>query len=88
MLHYGYTAIANYESGRNEPSIRDLIRLADYFQVSVDYLIGRSDLKQRVGGLKLVKRRVTRADLYKKYEKISLAQVLLWADAQTKKDGP
>ena len=32
-LHYGYTAIANYESGRNEPSIDDLI-------VTVDELIG------------------------------------------------
>ncbi len=40
-LDYGYTAIANYESGRNEPSISDLIRLADYFQVSLDALVGR-----------------------------------------------
>ena len=24
MLNYGYTAIANYESGRNQPSIPDL----------------------------------------------------------------
>ena len=40
-LGYGYTAIANYESGRNEPSISDLIRLADYFQVSLDALVGR-----------------------------------------------
>ena len=27
MLGYGYTAIANYESGRNEPSLGDLCRL-------------------------------------------------------------
>lgn len=41
-LDYGYTASANYESGRNEPSISDLIRLADYFQVSLDALVGRN----------------------------------------------
>ena len=39
-LHYGYTAIANYESGRNEPSIDDLIRLAKVLNVTVDELIG------------------------------------------------
>ena len=41
QLGYGYTAIANYESGRNEPSIDDLIKIADYFDVSVDHLVGR-----------------------------------------------
>ena len=33
----------NYEIGRNQPSIEMLIKIADYFLVSVDYLIGRSD---------------------------------------------
>ena len=28
-------------SGINEPSIENLIRLAEYFECSVDYLIGR-----------------------------------------------
>ena len=40
-LGYGYTAIANYESGRNEPSLQDLVRIADFFDVSVDSLLGR-----------------------------------------------
>ena len=41
QLGYGYTAVANYESGRNEPSIDDLIKIADYFGVSMDRLVGR-----------------------------------------------
>ncbi|MDO4756480.1 MAG: helix-turn-helix transcriptional regulator, partial [Parabacteroides sp.] len=41
QLGYGYTAVANYESGRNEPSIDDLIKIAEYFEVSMDYLVGR-----------------------------------------------
>lgn len=45
LLHYRHTAVANYESGRNEPSIQDLVTLADFFQVSVDYLVGRTDAK-------------------------------------------
>ena len=31
----------NYELGRNEPSIRDLIKIADLFQISLDALVGR-----------------------------------------------
>ena len=34
---------ANWEQGRAEPSAEDLVRLADYFDVSVDYLLGRED---------------------------------------------
>lgn len=45
LLHYHYTAISNYEAGRNQPKINDLIRLANIFGVSVDYLLGLSDVK-------------------------------------------
>ena len=41
----GATAIANYESGKNQPSISVLQLLADVFHVSMDYLIGYSDVK-------------------------------------------
>ncbi|MCI1958805.1 MAG: helix-turn-helix domain-containing protein [Clostridia bacterium] len=45
-LNYGYTAVSNYESGRNEPGIRELIILSDIFGVSVDYLIGKTDKRK------------------------------------------
>ena len=32
-----------YEYGEREPSFQKLIALADYFDVSLDYLVGRSD---------------------------------------------
>lgn len=44
-LHYSHTAIANYESGRNEPSLSDLCRLADILGVSTDALLGREGVK-------------------------------------------
>lgn len=34
--------INKYENGNAEPNIRTLIALADYFETSVDYLIGRT----------------------------------------------
>ncbi|GCB28400.1 XRE family transcriptional regulator [Firmicutes bacterium AM29-6AC] len=45
MLNYGYTAIANYESGRNQPSISDLKKIASIFNVSMDYLLGVNDIR-------------------------------------------
>jgi len=42
-LNYGRTAIAGYESGRNQPDYNILTKLADYFDVSADYLLGRTD---------------------------------------------
>ena len=32
-----------YEKGEQEPNINGLMTLADYFDVSLDYLVGRSD---------------------------------------------
>ena len=32
-----------YEEGKNEPNIARLIALADFFDVSLDYLMGRTD---------------------------------------------
>ena len=32
-----------YENGKAEPSLENLVKLADLFDVSVDYLLGRTD---------------------------------------------
>ncbi len=32
-----------YESGHNEPNIKSLIALADFYNVTIDYLVGRTD---------------------------------------------
>ncbi len=36
-------SIYTYEKGRNYPDIPRLIALADYFDVTTDYLLGRTD---------------------------------------------
>lgn len=36
-------AITNYESGIREPSLETLKKLCDFFDVTADYLIGRTD---------------------------------------------
>lgn len=43
LLNISPRAFRFYESGDREPNIAGLIALADYFKVSLDYLVGRSD---------------------------------------------
>ena len=42
-LNTTQNTISRYETGEREPGIDELIKIADYFNVSVDYLIGRTD---------------------------------------------
>ena len=35
--------VSSWEQGKTEPSIEDLIKMADLFNVTVDYLVGRTD---------------------------------------------
>lgn len=44
LMNMSKMAISHWEGGHSEPSIRQLILLSDYFEVSVDYLIGKTDL--------------------------------------------
>jgi len=39
--------IQSYELGEKKPGLDVLISLADYFNVSLDYLVGRSDKPNR-----------------------------------------
>ncbi|MGE5404582.1 MAG: helix-turn-helix domain-containing protein [Candidatus Saccharibacteria bacterium] len=41
-LHIGKSAIALYETGRRQPDPETLDKIADFFDVSVDYLLGRT----------------------------------------------
>lgn len=42
-LNVSQNTISRYETGQREPSIVDLIKIADYFNVSIDYLLERTD---------------------------------------------
>jgi transcriptional regulator with XRE-family HTH domain len=47
LLDVSERAYQHYEAGTREPNITSLIALADYFNVSLDYLVGRSDMPER-----------------------------------------
>lgn len=46
-LHIGANQIKYWENNGNVPDGLTLIKLADYFNVSVDYLLGKTDKKNK-----------------------------------------
>ena len=42
-LEVSQELISHYETGKSKPNIETLIRLADYFNCSTDYLLGRTN---------------------------------------------
>lgn len=42
-LNMSQNTISRYETGERQAGYDELIRIADYFNVSIDYLLGRSD---------------------------------------------
>ncbi len=43
MLHMSQTGYSKYETGENDLPTAVLIRLAQYYQTSIDYLLGLTD---------------------------------------------
>lgn len=43
-LHVSTSTYGLWEQGRNEPDSKRLLELADFFDVTVDYLLGRESL--------------------------------------------
>ena len=42
-LNTNQNTISRYENGEREPGINELIKIADYFNISIDYLLERTD---------------------------------------------
>ncbi|WP_295765053.1 helix-turn-helix domain-containing protein [uncultured Oscillibacter sp.] len=43
ILGMSFRGYQNYETGQSEPKLATLIAIADYYRVSIDYLVGRTD---------------------------------------------
>ncbi len=53
VLKVGTSTLGMYETNKREPSPKVLRRIADYFNVSTDYLLGRSNSKAKSDSLSL-----------------------------------
>ena len=46
ILHISQSSYSHYETGSRNIPIEMLIRLANYYDISIDYLVGRTDKKE------------------------------------------
>ena len=46
ILHISQRSYSHYETGSRNIPVEMLIRLTNYYDISVDYLIGRTDKKE------------------------------------------
>lgn len=66
------TALSNWKSGRSTPSSKTLQKVADYFGVTVDYLMtGRNDVKEKAPELTARDERDIAKDLNNIMEKLT-----------------
>ena len=63
--------ISAYERGKNEPSIEMLKRLATYFNTSVDYLIGFTEVKTPIDKILEGKMTAQEAEVLDNFRKLS-----------------
>lgn len=45
-LNTNQNTISRYETGEREPGITELIQIADFFNISIDYLLERTDIPE------------------------------------------
>jgi transcriptional regulator with XRE-family HTH domain len=53
-LNTTVTTISRYESGEREPNLEKLCMLADFFNVSLDYLLGREQTVNNIKNSEIV----------------------------------
>jgi transcriptional regulator with XRE-family HTH domain len=44
-LYLGQTSVSKYESGKQIPEMPTLQKIADFFEISIDYLLGKTDIR-------------------------------------------
>lgn len=47
-LGYSYTAVSNYENAEHQPDYNTLMKIAEYFNVSIDFLMGADDCMEQM----------------------------------------
>ncbi len=67
-------SINKYENHKIEPDIDTLIKIADYFETSVDYLIGHSTIRRKIERTEEYELNAEESSLIEQYRKLSTKQ--------------
>lgn len=81
--------VSAYENGKHLPSLKSLIKMADLFHVSTDYLIGRSDIRNVSQDEALPNEDIALLDCFHDLDTVGKARLVAYAQGlsdQTAKD--
>ncbi len=74
ILLVSQQSIYKYENGITSPDIETLIRMADYFNTSIDYLVEHTDISHKIEHVEENMLNNDETSLIKKYRTISPSQ--------------
>ena len=67
-------SINKYENHDVEPDIATLIRMADYFNTSVDFLIGHSDIRRKIEITRVYELNQDESEMIENYRRLANKQ--------------
>lgn len=67
-------SVNKYENHKIEPDIETLIKIADYFSTSIDYLVGHTEIDHIIEKVEQFELNKTEAELMNNYRKLSVKQ--------------
>ena len=71
--------VSAYENGKHLPSLKSLIKMADIFHVSTDYLIGRSDVRKPSATSPLPNEDIALLDCFHDLDTVDKARLVAYA---------
>jgi transcriptional regulator with XRE-family HTH domain len=74
QLNLSQKMISSYETGKNEPSLSTLERMADIFDTSIDYIIGYTDIRQPLDKINQVSLSADECTLLNKFRTLTEKQ--------------
>lgn len=70
ILHVSQQSVYKYENGVTSPDFQTLMRMADFFDTSIDYLIGYTDISHKIEPVTEYKLNPDEEDLIRKYRSL------------------
>lgn len=74
ILHVSQQSVYKYENNITSPDIETLIRMADYFNTSIDYLVEHTDIPHKIEPVKENMLNEDETKLIERYRKMSSSQ--------------
>lgn len=70
ILHISQQSVYKYENGLTAPDFQTLMRMADFFDTSIDYLIGYTDIPHKIEPVTEHKLNPDEENLVRKYRSL------------------